>query len=307
MASRLPTFLIIGAGKAGTTACYYYLKAHPEIYMSPVKEPRFFAFDGRRPSYPGRVYGEFPTSVAVDLEAYQRLFDGATTERALGEASPQYLSTPGTAERIRAHIPEVSLVAILRDPAERAYSQFLHMVRDGFEPERDFMAALDAEPDRIRDGWAPAFHYTARAFYHRNLSSYFAAFDPSQIRVYLYEDFRRDTARVLRDMYAFVGVNPDFLPDLTARYNVSGVPKSRLLFTAYDRLVRAARAAERRGFVPGRVLDDGVFASATTAFQRWILERPRIPAEAHARLRALYREDTLKLQGLIGRDLSDWL
>ena len=307
MASRLPTFLIIGAGKAGTTACYHYLKAHPEIYMSPVKEPRFFAFDGRRPSYLGRVYGEFPESVVADLETYQRLFDGATTERALGEASPQYLSTPGTAERIRAHIPGVSLVAILRDPAERAYSQFLHMVRDAFEPERDFLAALDAESDRIRDGWSPALQYTTRHFYYRNLSSYFAAFERSQIRVYLYEDFQHDTARVLRDMYAFVGVNPEFLPDLTVTYNVSGIPKSRLLFTAYDRLYRAARAAERRGFVPGEMLDKGVVASASTAFQRWILDRPRIPAEAHARLRAFYREDTFKLQGLIGRDLSNWL
>src|SRR3712207_5524917 len=105
----------------------------------------------------------------------------------------------------------------------------------------------------------------------------------------------------------FRSVNPDFLPDLTVTYNVSGIPKSRLLFTAYDRLARAARAAERRGFVPARVLDEGVFASASTAFQRWILHRPRIPAEAHARLRALYREDTLKLQDLIGRDLSNWL
>jgi hypothetical protein len=307
MAPRLPTFLIIGAGKAGTTACYHYLKTHPEIYMSPVKEARFFAFDGRRPSYPGRVYGAFPTSGVVDLESYQRLFDGATTERALGEASPQYLSTPGTAERIRAHIPDVSLVAILRDPAERAYSQFLHMVRDGYEPERDFLAALDAEPDRIRDGWAPAFLYTTRHFYSRNLASYFAAFDRSQIRVYLYEDFRRDPATVLRDLYAFVGVNPDFVPDLTPRHNVSGIPKSRLLFKAYDGLARLARAAERRGFIPGRVLDKGVFASASTAFQRWILERPRMPAEVRARLRALYREDTLALQDLIGRDLSHWL
>ena len=307
MAPRLPTFLIIGAGKAGTTACYHYLKAHPEIYMSPVKEPRFFAFDGRRPVYRGRVYGEFPTSGVVDLETYQRLFDGATIERALGEASPQYLSTPGTAERIRAHVPDVSLIAILRDPAERAYSQFLHMVRDGYERERDFSAALDAEADRIRDGWAPAFLYTTRHFYHRNLSTYFAAFDRSQIRVYLYEDFRRDPATVLRDMYGFVGVNPDFVPDLTARHNVSGIPRSRLLFQAYDGLAKVARAAERRGFIPGRLLDSGPFMSASMAFQRWILERPRMPAEARVRLRAFYREDTLALQRLIGRDLSHWL
>jgi hypothetical protein len=307
MTPRLPTFLIIGAGKAGTTACYHSLKAHPEIYMSPIKEPRFFAFDGRPPSYRGRVNGAFPTRGIVDLESYQRLFDRATTERALGEASPQYLSTPGTAERIRRHIPDVALIAILRDPAERAYSQFLHMVRDGHERELDFVAALDAESDRIRDGWAPAFLYTTRHFYYRNLVSYFAAFDRSQIRVYLYEDFRRDAASVLRDIHAFIGVTPDFVPDLHVRHNVSGIPKSRLLFKAYDGLARAARAAERRGFIRGRVLNQRIFTSASTSFQRWILQRPPMPIEARTRLRALYREDTLALQRPIHRDLSHWL
>ena len=136
-----------------------------------------------------------------------------------------------------------------------AYSQFLFLTRDGFEPERDFVAAVDAEPGRIRDGWAPGFQYAEYGLYHQHLSRYYAAFDREQIRVYLYEDLQRDAARVLRDMYAFVGASPDFTPDLARRYNPSGVPKSGLLFRFYRMLAEALREKERYGLLPARLLE----------------------------------------------------
>jgi len=246
----MPTFLVIGAGRSGTTSCYYYLKAHPEIFMSPVKEPRFFAYDGTLPTYSGPDTSAWLRSCVVEPDAYLRLFDGVRDERAIGEASIQYLSYPGCPERIRARIPEVRIVALLRDPVERAYSQFLFVSRDGFEPERDFVAALDAEPDRIHAGWAPGFQYATYGLYYRHLSRYYEQFDREQIRVYLYDDFKGDTAAVLRDIYAFVGVDPDFAPDLTRRYNPSGVPRSGLLFQSYRKLAEALRDKERQGRFP---------------------------------------------------------
>ncbi len=307
MSARMPTFLVVGAGRSGTTSCYFYLKAHPEIFMSPIKEPRFFAYDGSLPKYNGPDTSAWVRNSVLELGAYQRLFDGVTDERAIGEASIQYLSYPGAPERIRAHIPEARIIALLRDPADRAYSHFLFLTRDRFEPEHDFVAALDAEPGRIRDGWHPGFHYATHGLYHRHLSRFYALFDREQIRAYLYEDLQRDAARVLRDMYGFVGTSPDFAPDLSRRYNPSGVPKSSLLFRFYRTLAEAMREKERHGLIPTGLLDARVVSRAAGAYCKWILNRPRMPDEARVRLRSFFREDTLRLQDLIGRDLSHWL
>ena len=116
---RLPNFLVIGAAKAGTTTVYQYLKQHPQVYMSPRKEPHFFSKNGTK-DYP------IPT-----LEDYQALFQEASDEIAIGEASTSYLTHPQTAERIQYHIPHAKLIAILRDPANRTYSLYIMLLMLG--------------------------------------------------------------------------------------------------------------------------------------------------------------------------------
>src|SRR5512142_2021892 len=100
----LPNFLIIGASRSGTTSLFEYLRQHPEIYMSPVKEPMYYWEEGR---------GQYDYGVST-REAYERLFDGVTNERAIGEASPQYLRSPTAPARIAADLPDVRLIATLR-------------------------------------------------------------------------------------------------------------------------------------------------------------------------------------------------
>src|SRR5881628_1693582 len=119
----LPNFLIIGAAKSGTTSLYQYLRQHPEVYMSAVKETNWFAYEGQRDSW---------YSVRT-AEEYERLFDGVTVQRAIGEASPQYMKSAVAAKRIAARLPGVRLVAILRDPIDRAYSGYLNSLRDAME------------------------------------------------------------------------------------------------------------------------------------------------------------------------------
>ncbi len=121
-----PNFLIIGALKAGTTSLFNYLMQHPQIYMSPVKEPKFFALVGE---YLDPKKREILGKCVVDIEEYRALFDNVTTEKAIGEASAIYLSSRRAPGRIQHYILNVKLIAILRDPVERAYSHFLHNVR----------------------------------------------------------------------------------------------------------------------------------------------------------------------------------
>jgi hypothetical protein len=120
----MPNFLIIGAAKSGTTSLHHYLKQHPQVYMSQIKEPSFFAFEGTKPAIPGPWKRWAAHNFITDIQAYRSLFQGVSDEVAIGEASTIYLVHPTAPQRIRHYVPDAKLIAILRDPAERAYSNY---------------------------------------------------------------------------------------------------------------------------------------------------------------------------------------
>jgi hypothetical protein len=299
---RLPNFLIIGTGKAGTTSLYHLLRQHPEIFMSPIKEPNFFAFDGERPCFrgPGDERTVNRESV-VRLEDYCELFAGARGEKVFGEASTRYMEIPQTAARIRARVPEARLVAILRNPTERAFASYLHHRRDGREPCQSFADALQLEEKRTRDHWGFG-QYLGGGFYHRQLQAYWDLFPPSQLRIYLYEDFATDARGMLRDLYGFLGVDDRFEADLEVPHNVSGVPRSALLETLLS--ASPLTTAIKSRLPPG--LRQRI-AAAVRAGRNANLQRPAIPPETRRRLVDAYRDDVLRLQARLGRNLSAWL
>lgn len=306
--AAMPNFLIVGAQKAGTTALYQYLKQHPDVYMSPVKEPHFFAFEGRDLDFRGpRDRETLGHMVVKDEGAYRNLFAGARGEKALGEASAMYLYMAEAVGGIGRHAPNARLVAVLRNPAERAYSSFLHMVRDGREPIPDFGRALAAEEERIKGNWSLIWHYRRMGFYHEQISRYREAFGPERLRVYLYEDLEGDPGGVLRDIYGFIGVEPSFVADVTSRYNVSGVPKSRRIHALHRFLLRPNPVkAALKPFFPKKLRRRMVEGSLNTLRNRNLV-KPPFPEEVRRGLIEGYREDILKLETLIGRDLSGWL
>lgn len=297
----MPNFLIIGAAKSGTTSLYHYLGQHPQVYTSPVKEPRFFALEGEKLDFHGPGDQKALRGSVTDIETYRGLFAGVSDEIAVGEASPLYMYSAKAPGRIERHIPEVKLVAILRNPAERAYSGFLHLVRDGLEPLDNFGRALEAEEDRIRRKYAPHWWYREGGFYHAQLSRYFQRFDRERIRVYLHEDLKADPAAVLRDLFGFLGVDERFVPNLSARHNVGGVPGRKRLHA----LVTAPHPLKTtlKPFVP-RGLRKRVVSNLRTQSLR---EPPPLSPEVRRELIEVYREDILNLQDLIQRDLSRWL
>jgi hypothetical protein len=170
---RLPNFLIIGAQKSGTTSLYNYLKQHPQIFMPRLKEPHFFTYEGQLPPHP---------SVVTSWQDYRALFADARDEIAVGEASPSYLHGEQAPRRIAHYFPTIKLIAILRNPADRAFSNWMHNVSYGRE-ELDFGQALQAEERRIQEGVGYLFWYRYKGFYHRHLTRYLALFDRTQLRV----------------------------------------------------------------------------------------------------------------------------
>ena len=300
----LPNFLIIGAAKAGTTSLYHYLKQHPQVFMCPVKEPIFFALEGSKARFHGP--GDQETVDGYSVTSYQdycALFQNVSSETAIGEASTLYLydNSSDTIKRLQHYVPDVKLISVLREPVERAYSHFLYMVGKHSEPLNDFPQALAEEEWRSRDNWWPAWHYKKMGFYYAQLKPFFDAFEPSQMAVYLYEDLVTDPSQLMRSLFEFLGVDETFNPDMGIHHNIiSGKPKNKLLndFLTKPNLVRT-------GLQP--LLPCGWSKKIAAKIRAQNLSKPPLPLEVRKQLAPSYREDILKLQDLIERDLSHWL
>src|SRR5712671_4108920 len=174
----LPNFLIIGAAKAGTTSLHHYLRQHPDVFMSP-REPRYYA----------RQEADAVSPVVWTREDYERLFDGVTTEHAIGEASPQYLNHPSAPDEIAADLPDVKLIVSLGNPADRAYSSYLGRLIAGGERR--------TADEALRPG---AYDFE-RSLYYASLSRFFERFDRKRIKVILFDDLIRDAHAVVRDLF----------------------------------------------------------------------------------------------------------
>jgi hypothetical protein len=289
----MPNFFIIGAQKAGTTSLYHYLNQHPQVYMSPVKEPHFFEDMHGDFNRPGRR-----VAPVTDLRDYRALFDGVSDESAIGEASASYLYSPKAPIRIQRTIPDAKIIAILRNPAERAYSNFVHLVQVGREPLTSFAEALEAEEQRMRDLWGPNWYYKQKGFYYVQVKRYFETFGQDHVRIWLFEDLRDDRAGMMRDLFRFLDVDEGFVTNVSVEHNPSGLPRNEGLYT-WARKVSARHP----------VLVDRFFPAGLRRYvkSRIVAKPPPFPAELRRQLIYSYREDILKLQELIGRDLSPWL
>jgi hypothetical protein len=297
----MPNFLVIGAAKSGTSALYYALKQHPQIYMSPSKEPAFFAYEGARPRFIGPGDQKAFAAAVTNIEDYLLLFEPATDQIAIGEASTIYLSLSSiSAARIQHHVPNAKLIAVLRQPADRAYSNYQMMVQQGRERE-SFLQALALEEERSLNNWGSGWRYRKWGFYHALLRPYFERFPREQIRIYLYEDWNSRPQDVLQDIFRFLQVDDLFAPDATRRRNVTHRFRSPALAT----------------FMTNPNLLKRVFKSILpVTFNRTIAATVRsmntaspqpIDPEIRRRLTSDYREDILKLQNVLGRDLAHWL
>lgn len=292
----MPNFLIIGAAKAGTTALHTYLNQHPQIYMTPEKETNFFAFEGEILNFNGPGDEAIVQFSITDLATYQAEFQKVEREKAIGEACPLYLYSPKAPERIYSHLPQVRLIAILRNPVDRAYANFLHLIRDDREPQSDFALALQSEDDRIQQNWEWFWHYRQLGYYATQLQRYYTLFKSDQIRVYLYDDLRDNALGLVQDLFQFLEVDANFVPDMQIRPNKSGMPKNSLL----HQLLTKPNPIKTilKPFFP---------ASLRQKIQHQNLTTPRLSAEVQSQLTNMYHDDILLCQDLIGRDLSTWL
>lgn len=339
-----PNFLILGAAKAGTTALYSYLRQHPDIFMPDKKEPGFFSMYGEELTLPitdttsseyracANLYHRVLKNSITDPEQYTALFSAARGEAAIGEATTSNLYFPRAPENIQRFIPHAKLIAILRNPVDRAFSGFLHAVRKNHE-HRDFREALNGEPiDSDYIWWCTGDYYIRPGFYSKQLARYFDRFDREQIKLCLYDDLTGNPQALMKELFHFLGVDESYALDVSRKHNVSSVATgvSGSLFRTARRIATSSRPMnaitrmvkrslpetwrKRIGQSHRSVRLQEHLANVETTMETESIgqgadsfRKPKLDAETRRWLAEIYRDDILRLQDMLQRDLSAWL
>ncbi|WP_432977839.1 sulfotransferase family protein [Dactylosporangium sp. CA-233914] len=299
----LPDFLVAGVPKAGTSALHAALSRHPQLFMSAVKEPKFFLTDGPPPRHGG------PGDVQTYQEHvwrrgdYEALFAGAPPGALRGEATPFYLHDLTAHERIARLIPRAKLILLLRDPVDRAHSNWSHLWGAGLESEADFLRAVELEPVRRAKGWAAFWHYTGLGMYGTQLRHLYEHFPREQVLLLRYRDLRDDPGGTVDRVCGFLGV---------ATGQVGEIPPENVRRYVADTPVNAGlRLLLRRG---GRI-GHRFPVPVRRAFSRPLLallhrehgRRPRVTPEQRAALLPRFAEQIELLQAVSGQSYADWL
>ena len=278
----LPTFLIIGAPKAGSTSLYHYVGQHPDVFTSAVKEPGFF--------WTYKTEGKVET-----LQEYQKLFKGSETFKAVGEGSPTYLFDENAPRLIKELIPGAKLVAILRDPYERAFSDFVFLRLRGQEPEEAFLRAVHADNGRPAE---LRFNYIGQGLYHRNLARYLSIFDRDQMKVVLLDDLQTRPDDVVSEVFSFLEVDPSVQVDTTVTLTQSGVPRLRMIHW-----LLSDRNPVKRWLTP---LVPERAQRSMRRVRSANLEKQTMSPDDRRELASHFEADLDQLEKLLDRDLSSW-
>jgi Sulfotransferase family len=302
----LPDFLIIGAPKAGSTALHAALARHPDLFLSNPKEPKFFLC-GERPPDPAQQSGPGDAHSAREWvwrrRDYEALFDAAPAGTRRGESTPFYLWDRAAHRRIRALVPEVRMIAVVRDPIDRAYSNWTHLWGDGLETVGDFRAACTLEPTRVALGYAPFWRYLEMGLYGAQLEHLLSVFPREQVHVLRYRQLIDDPAGTLDDICGFLGVS---------RGVISTVPHSNLSSWAPDTAANSAlRMVIRGGARVGAHLPPQAWRAAEkpllALLHRGGRRRPPLSVQDRSALRPYFEHDIALLGRLTGVDFGDWL
>jgi hypothetical protein len=262
----LPTFVIVGAMKAGTTSIRAYLDAHPDVFAPP--ETHFFTERFDR-----------------GVDWYRSQFAGAGDAKAIGDKTPGYMYSDEAVERMAATLPDARLIAILRNPIDRAYSHYWHHRRVGKE-SRSFEEAIAQE---LSGDGGSTFEYVRFGRYIKHLERLARFYPRERILVLLFEDLSSKPAEVYAEACRFLGIDGSVPPPIVGeRTNTYRVYRARGLYETLNRLGLSRVIRLLRPIMVRR-----------TSYEP-------MSANARATLRAAFADDNRALAAWLGRDLSAW-
>jgi len=274
-ASIWPNFFIVGAAKAGTTSLYAWLRQHPQVYMSPVKEPHYFSKD---------LVKNVRFMISEEQE-YLKLFRHAANFRVIGEASASYLPFGRiVAERIKAAVPHARIIIILRDPVERCFADYLMHVRNRQESMPFYEALVNSHLSEV---------YIQR--YTQPVSDYLGVFGKENVLVLMFEDLKKNPRALLKQVAQFLDVDEEPMMEVKLSVeNPGGVPRGRMS--------RAVLALRRRIPVPVLPLPKALKSSLGRLL---LAPKPPMDPKAVEYLRPIFEADLRELEQVLGRPLTE--
>ncbi len=294
---NLPDFLIVGAAKSGTTSLYYYLRDHPQIFMPEIKEPWFFTFMNNSPDL-------LSPEIIWKFEDYIKLFEKARKNQLIGEASPSYLykyevSIKNIRKVYGENYKRLKIIIVLRNPTDRAWSNYMMYKMDGKEP-LDFEEAI--KPDiiswRIKNNWDIFYDYIGVGMYFDQVKAYLEEFPNT--RVFLYENLKDDVSKLLKEIYSFTDIDEAFKPNLSIKYNVSGKVKYKFL----HEFMNLKKSILKDIFKP--IIPYDIRKKMKHKLSEKNITRTELSKDLRKIILNIYEKDISNLEKTLKTDLSAW-
>ena len=289
-----PNFFILGAPKCGTTALASWLGEHPNVYMSPIKEPHYYSTD-------------ISNQQARTREEYGRLFDGVSAEhQAIGEASVWYLYSHVAVANILRDVPDAKFIVCLRNPVEMAFSLHGQQLMAGNENIKDFRRAWEAQEERARTKRAPAFCedyklllYDQACHLGGQMQRLFTQVAHDRVETIFFDDFKSDAAGCYRKVLRFLQVEDDGRTTFPV-VNAASERRSLVL----RRTMKAVNRFKKKYGLPA--LGTGLMP-VLNKWNRRSGRRARMDENMQQMLKEYFAEDVRQLEAVTGRDLGGWL
>lgn len=308
----IPNFFVVGAAKAGTTSLYHYLKQHPNIYLSPIKETHYFSTDiavtefsetykkhtflDLDSYFSEKPYKELALSFVQKKEHYQKLFEDCKNEKAIGECSPSYLFSKEAPQNIYNYNSKAKIIISLRNPVSRSFSHYLMALRIG-QTSLSFKKAFEKDMASTNKGWGKTELFYDLSMYSKQITRFVKLFSKEQIKFILFDDLVNNTTAIIKECHQFLDIKP-IDPLKIEKHNAASIPKHKRLnhFFVKTGIKNAS----------GKILGE----AGKKKFKSFVFDGKKIPKindEDKALLLKLYKEDILKTQKIINKDLSAWL
>ena len=295
---KKPNFIIAGFPKCGTTSLYHYLNEHPEIYMPQKKELHFFTHKIISKLRSGPKDGVVKETQINSSEKYLDYFNSVTKELAIGDASPSYINYPSEFSQIKKYLNDPKVIIIIRDPINRAYSNYLHLKRE-YRETLTFKDAINSEEDRIKNKYSDFWYYKFNSTYYDKIVEAKRVF--SKVLVLTAEELNNDPSATLNKVYKFLAVDDSFsFEKISTRFNVGGIYKKNL-FTKF--LFQPSRFKNTlKKFIKPTAFVKIIFMRLSSIFRS---EPEQIEEEVIEQLKGHFKNDVENLKNL-NINVSKW-
>lgn len=297
---KLPNFLIAGFPKCGSTSLHYYLSEHPDIFMPEQKELHYFTNPIISQLDKGPGDREVTKFFVRDFQTYKKLYKAVSLQTAIGDTSPSYINHPSIIPEIKETLgANTKIIVLLRDPIKRAYSNYLHLIRENRE-NLSFWDALQKEELRKVKKYGDFWYYTFNSFYYEKIKYYKKEFD--EVYLITSEELKENTQQVLQKIYRFLEVDESFIPkNINTTYNEGGIYKKNI----WTRFI--FEQSKGRSFIKKVLpMTSGMKRLKLKIIENYKKSSPSIDEKSEKYLANLFREDVMKLKKDFGVNTELW-